>query len=234
MKRKSKRIIFKIFFPLIFTSLFIGFYLFLRSEPLLIKNIIVTTDYDIAANSELVKILENTRNQNIFWLNDKTISEQIKATDLKIKEVLVQKKFPGKILVEIKSRQALAAVAVADKFFLIDKEGLVFDEKKEVAGLPILELGLQNIGLGSRIDENKKNILVILEALKGKEEVVSILTTEEETQMQLGGGTLILFPPTNEINAKLNALQTILDRFRIEGKRPAKIDLRFEKPVVSF
>lgn len=226
--------VFKVFFIPIFISLFIGFYLFLRSEPLLIKNIVVTTDYDIAANSELVRILENTRNQNIFWLNDKTISEQIKATDPKIKEVLIQKKFPGKILVEIKSRQALAAIAVADKFFLVDKEGLVFDEKKEIGGLPILNLGLQNISVGSRIDNRYKSIFLTLEALRGKDKISRILAAEEELKIEIEGGTLVLFPLQNEVETKVNALQTILDRFRIEGKRPSKIDLRFEKPIVSF
>jgi len=212
--------------------LFFGFYIVLRSEPLLVKNIIVTTDYDINANPELVKILEKARWQNIFQLNERTLAEKIKDTDLKINQVMVQKKIPGKILVDITSRQALAVIPGVGKFFLIDKDGLVFEEKKEAAGLPILNLDLQNIKLGSRIDDRYKGIFLILEKL-GKE-VSTVSQTEEEIKLELTDGSLIVLPVDEQLESKLYALQTLLNRFKIEGKRPRKIDLRFEKPIVTF
>ncbi|MBI4999731.1 FtsQ-type POTRA domain-containing protein [Candidatus Gottesmanbacteria bacterium] len=235
MKRKNKRILLKIFLILILISLPALFNFVLKSPMFLVRNIIITTDYDISANQELVKILERTKDQNIFLVNEKELAEKIKSTDIKIKEVRVQKRFPGKILVEIESRQALAAIPSGEKFFLVDKEGLVFAEEKEARSLPILNLGLQNIGVGSRIDErNGKTALIILDSLKGKEEIVSITVISEEIQMQFREGSLVLFPVSDEINAKINALQMILKRLRIEGRKPSKIDLRFEKPVVSF
>lgn len=200
----------------------------------LVKNIIITTDYDISTNQELIRILEQVRGQNIFLVNERQLGEKVESSDIKIKEVLIKKEFPGKLLVNIERRQALAAIAWGDNFFLVDKEGLLFSQEQQVAGLPILNLGLQNIGVGSRIDEREKSILVILEALKGKEEIQSVSVGKEEIQIQLREGSLVLFTFSDEINTKINALQMILKRLRIEGRKPSKIDLRFEKPIVTF
>lgn len=234
MKRKNKRILLKVFLTLILISLPALFYFVLKSPTFLVKNIIITTDYDISANQELVKILEKTKGQNIFLVNEKELAQKLASSDIKIKEVSVKKEFSGKLLVNIQSRQALAIIPWGNKFFLVDKEGFIFDEKEQSVGLPIFNLGLQNIGVGSRIDDKENNILLILGALAGKEEIKSIETREEEIQMKLGGEILVLFPTTNEINAKIDSLQMILKRLRIEGKKPTKIDLRFEKPVVTF
>lgn len=234
MKRRGKKILFKIFFPLFLISLLALIYFGLKLEPFLVKNIVVTTDYDPAQNKELVKILENYRGQNIFLVNEKELVERLKSKDIKIKEVKVLREFPGKILVNIEKRQALAAIPSGNNFFLVDKEGLVFSEEQQVGGIPILNLGLQNIGIGSRIDGEKSSVLLILDSLKGKEEVQSVTVMEGEIQMRLRGETLVLFSATSEVNTKINALQMILTRFRIEGRKPSKIDLKFEKPVVTF
>lgn len=234
MKRRGKKILFKIFFPLFLISLLALIYFGLKLEPFLVKNIVVTADYDPAQNKELVKILENYRGQNIFLVNEKELVERLKSKDIKIKEVKVLREFPGKILVNIEKRQALAAISSGNNFFLVDKEGLVFGEEQQVSGIPILNLGLQNIGIGSRIDGEKSSVLLILDSLKGKEEVQSVTVMEGEIQMRLRGETLVLFSATSEVNTKINALQMILTRFRIEGRKPSKIDLKFEKPVVTF
>jgi len=235
MRRKSKKILLKLILALILTSPFFFFYLLLKSPAFLVKNIVVTTDYDITVNREIGKVLENVRGQNIFFVNEKDLGEKVKSADIKIREVDVEKQFLGKILVGIKSRQALAVVPVGVSFFLVDKEGLIFSEERETSGLPIINLSLQNIGVGSRIDEKKggKAVLLILDSLKGKEEVISISVIEEEIQMWLQE-TLVLFPAEGEVDTKVNALQMVLSRFKIEGKRPTKIDLRFEKPIVTF
>lgn len=234
MKRKNKRILLKIFLALILISLLISSYLVLKSPVFLVKNIIITTDYDISTNQELIRILEQVRGQNIFLVNKRQLGEKVESSDIKIKEVLIKKEFPGKLLVNIEKRQTLAAIPWGDNFFLVDKEGLLFSQEQQIAGLPILNLGLQNIGVGSRIDEKEKSILVILEALKGKEEIQSVSVGKEEIQIQLREGSLVLFTFSDEINTKINALQMILKRLRIEGRKPSKIDLRFEKPIVTF
>lgn len=234
MKRKGQKTLLKILSIFILILLVGLFYLFLSSKPLSVRDVMVTTDYDFTANQEITKILEKLKGENIFFLKEDDLSQKLKSGDIKIKDIKIKKELPGKLLINIQGRQAIAVIPLANSFFLIDKEGLVFSEEREASGLPILDLGLQNIGIGSRIDDREKNIFTILDSLKGEEEVISILVAQEEVQIKLGEGLLVLFLLQEKPEEKLNSLQIMLARFRIEGKRPTKIDLRFEKPVVTF
>lgn len=234
MKRKIKKIILPL---LLVLAISVGFYLIIRSDLFSVSKIVVTTDYDINANPKVTAILRDIKGKNILLINDKNLVGQIKAIDIKIKEVVIKKEIPNKITVQIESRQALAAIPVNGKYYLIDREGLFFSEQLEVNGMAIVNLGLQNIHLGSRIDDRRKFILLIIDSLKGEDRVADLYEREEDWEVHLSNGTTVLFlkEKTEEDNrTALDALQTIISRFRIEGKRPNKIDLRFTKPVVSF
>lgn len=56
---------------------------------------------------------------------------------------------------------------------------------------------------------------------------------EKVIEASISGGTKIIFK-TEEIEKQISSLQLILPRFKIEGRIPKKIDLRFEKPIVIF
>ncbi len=235
MLRRSTRYLRKILSLLISLSLVIAFCLFFfKSEVFLIKKVIVTTDYNVKANPEIIKILEKTQKQNFFLLKPEEIAGKIKTQDLKIEEVKIERVFPGKLLVKIQTRLPLAAVKTQDGYFLIDKEGLIFDQQKESGVIPTLNLGLQNPKVGSRIDETEEVVLKILAFLKGKEDILFITKEADDYFLQLTEGLSILFPGKDETQEKLDSLQMMLTRFKIEGKRPIKIDLRFAKPVISF
>lgn len=234
MFRRLTKNLRKILFLLISLAFLITGFLFLKSEVFFIKNVMVTTDYNVMANPQIVKILEKTKEQNFFLLKTEEIAEQIKSQDLKIEEVKIEKVFSGKLLVNIQTRQPLATIKIQDGYLFIDKEGLIFEKKSESGPIPSLNLGLQNPQVGSRIDEREEIVLTILAFLKGKEEVLFITKEADYYFLQLTEGLQILFPGKDETQKKLDSLQMMLTRFKIEGKRPAKIDLRFDKPVISF
>lgn len=69
---------------------------------------------------------------------------------------------------------------------------------------------------------------------KAKLELVSLsVSGEKEIEASLSGGTKVLFK-TEEISQQVSSLQVLLSRFKIEGRRPKIIDLRFEKPIIVF
>lgn len=55
-----------------------------------------------------------------------------------------------------------------------------------------------------------------------------------EVEASISGGTKIIFSAEKGISEQMASLQFLWERFKIEGKRPQKVDLRFEKPVVTF
>lgn len=56
---------------------------------------------------------------------------------------------------------------------------------------------------------------------------------EKELEASISGGTKVLLK-TEKIAQQVSSLQVMLSRFKIEGRIPKKIDLRFEKPIVVF
>lgn len=64
--------------------------------------------------------------------------------------------------------------------------------------------------------------------------VISLsITGEKELEASISGGTKVLLK-TEKIAQQVSSLQLMLARFKIEGRIPKKIDLRFEKPTAVF
>ena len=69
----------------------------------------------------------------------------------------------------------------------------------------------------------KSNLGVISLSINGEREILA----------SLSGDTQVIFK-SEGIAQQVSSLQIMLSRFRIEGRIPKKIDLRFEKPIVVF
>lgn len=66
-----------------------------------------------------------------------------------------------------------------------------------------------------------------LEPLKFKQE-------NEKVEVTLEGGIMCVFTLGKPVSPQVASLQMIINRFKIEGKKPKEVDLRFEKPIVKF
>lgn len=62
----------------------------------------------------------------------------------------------------------------------------------------------------------------------------SIKSLDESFEATLSGNLLVLFSKEKEYSNQVASLQFILSRSKIEGKIPQKIDLRFDKPVLTY
>lgn len=69
----------------------------------------------------------------------------------------------------------------------------------------------------------KSNLGVISLSINGEREILA----------SLSGDTQVIFK-SEGIAQQVSSLQIMLSRFKIEGRIPKKIDLRFEKPIVVF
>ncbi len=59
------------------------------------------------------------------------------------------------------------------------------------------------------------------------------IINDDSLEASISGGISILLKKEN-IAQQVSSLQLMLARFKIEGRIPKKIDLRFQKPVVVF
>lgn len=56
----------------------------------------------------------------------------------------------------------------------------------------------------------------------------------KDLEASISGGIIVLFTTQKDFKDQIASLQLMIERFKIEGKLPKKVDLRFEKTVVTF
>jgi hypothetical protein len=83
-------------------------------------------------------------------------------------------------------------------------------------------------------DENyKANLEKVLQEKKVDYKVVSKLQ-DGSCIIKLTDGSIVIISSLKDINKEISSLQFILKRLTMEGKEFTKLDLRFEKPVITF
>ena len=83
-------------------------------------------------------------------------------------------------------------------------------------------------------DENyKTNLEKALKEKKIDYEAVNNLK-DGSCIIKLTDGSLVILSSQKDVNTEISSLQFILKRLTMEGKEFTKLDLRFEKPVITF
>lgn len=178
-------------------------------------------------SEKIEKEFEEFLGQNFFLANPKTKIRELKVSAPHWEKIEVKKIPFNKILVEITTRQPIACLIVGEKTFLLDEEGVVVKESDLNPGLPEIEAE----------KFNKEEVKTAIEAI--------ILLSQYSLTFKrikiMNQGNLVLFLPETEVflpkkelPSKIASLQMILNRAKIEGKLPKKIDLRFKKPVITY
>lgn len=154
-----------------------------------------------------------------------------------VKTVLVKKKFPNTLSIDVVYRTRLAQIISENNIFILDEDGLIFEKIATPATLPIIQIAPRKLDLGTNITQN--NITVALKILnyanKNNLRFVDTIPLDENTiEMTLDNGTRIVIGLNAKAEDIVSSLQMIFKRFTIEGKTISKIDYRFEKPIITF
>ncbi len=152
-----------------------------------------------------------------------------------IATITMKKKYPGTLIITATLRVPKAIVVTGNSTYSIDKEGVVLEEYPEKVFLPIIRIDVPPAPLGRRMaDPRITAALSFLRDTEGSIAITRITLGESDTLQATDGVMNILFPQTSDLQAIARTLQTMLVGFRIKGALPASIDLRFNKPVVTF
>lgn len=152
-----------------------------------------------------------------------------------IAEMNITKKYPGTLVISATLRAPKALVGAENTLYAIDKEGVVLEEYPEKMHLPKILIDVPPAPSGKRVTDTR--IIAALSFLletEGSIAITQITSGEGDTLQATDGVMNILFPQKSDIPAIVRTLQTMLVGFRIKGKLPSTIDLRFDKPVVTF
>lgn len=132
-----------------------------------------------------------------------------------------------------------AEVLLSADAVLVDREGFLFRRFSALPGrLPFFYFGEKGVlgesrQLTSPFWRFSLEFLAGLEAL-GVEPISLERLTAGSIDVWTNNGLTVSFLSEGSAKEKLTILQLLLEKYRIEGKRLKKIDLRFDEPVVTY
>jgi cell division protein FtsQ len=185
--------------------------------------------------------LEDIKGENIIFLNKKKIGEAFLANSY-IKEVDISRKFPNKILVQVKERAPVALLVTTDGFIQLSEDSVFLDIRQTPGSynLPLITgIELYAIpGVGKKIEspvleEALKIISGSNRILTGK--IAEINIDNERIIAYTRNGITVLLGGAEDIDNKLKILEGIMDDIvdvTISVSEIEHIDLRFKDTYV--
>lgn len=238
LPKESLKRLERLFRFLIITLFILGVVFWLRSDFWQIKKISCQVNGDPCSADLWAELMNETLGRNIFFLSSGKLSEKIKKNHPEFFQVKISKQFPQNLLFEIKVRKAVVAIGKeGGDFYLADKEGVLLEKINQPANWPLVLLGeAMSQKVGEKIQDEMilKEIKILNESKLRLLEPKSAQATSEKTiEVWFKDDLQVLFSGQKEIGEQLDSLQFIYERTKIEGEKPSKIDLRFDKPVIQ-
>ncbi len=200
-----------------------------------INKIFTIRNIEVSGEGMQIEVEETSFPKNLLFFPVDTLTEQILKNYPLVGSVNLKKKYPGTLVITAVPREPFAVAGTGSETYLLDRNGVVLEQYPKSFGLPAIHIAMQAMQPGSTISDP-----LITSALYFLRETASLVTISDirkidSTSLQAKAGSMsILFAQQSDIPVITRSLQMMISGFRIKGKLPATIDLRFDKPVVTF
>ncbi len=227
----------KFFLFFFFLCLLFFLILFFINQFFLIKKIELISErkFLLANRDELI-------NNNLIFINQDVIAKKIVSENSLLRQVVVDKVWPATLKVTVYFYEAIAALIVNQGFLNLSADGRILSKIKDgQPSLPIInyyqKLNGNSFQTGDWINyKDIKQTLFFIDKLRQIN--LSPLTIDIKGQdmlvFNLESDKKIIISNKKEKELQDYQLKLIIRQFKIEGKEFKKIDLRFEKPVITF
>lgn len=235
LKSLSSR--FKIYSLIFFVSITIFLLAIFLIYYFQIKNIIIQGNIP---RNEIIGI-ENLKDNNLLLLSDQIVEENIIQNNPQIKKVTIDKIYPKTLLLKVEVNEASAYLKLNKGFAALSDEGKIIYKSENIdQNLPVINYYQQfdffQLGVGSKLEYKDLTTALFL-LLKAQNLNLKI------DSIDINGLSMIVFnlkdkkiflTSEKDRNDQAFELETIVKEFKIEAKDFKTLDLRFEKPIVSF
>ncbi len=191
----------------------------------------VTTEDDLNA------LLKKEKNQNLIFVDQQQIVNDVRAIHPEFKKIIVNKIFPQKIRLQIEKYPIVAnivnVVEGIQKKFLVDSQGFLTDENIDNPDLPYIKIFTNEVFSvhTDAIDQDKLNY--ILNAVTSFQEKFSMKilnaeyhVREREVHLQTEKNFMVWIDMEKDLNAQLDKLKKALPKLDIYNTPLEYIDLR--------
>lgn len=173
--------------------------------------------------------------KNILFIDEKKLAHELLRQYPQLASVTIDKRYPHTLVITPSLRVGIARIHTGIGSFRVDAEGRVLEDPDIREALPLLDIPVLQPTVGEQItDEAILSAIGFVHKSAAFVPIVTIQVAGGASFLAKSATTDILFPQHGDSGTRAATLQTLMRGFRMKGTLPAKIDLRFDKPVVSF
>lgn len=232
-KVKRKNIIKILMFFIILISVLIT--LCLKLSYFNVKKIEVTGNKNVT-KEEIIKLSKISQGNNIFYINLKeSRTNLLKNTN--IMDVHIKRIFPSKIVITVKERDAVFYIQKDSKYLIIDKDGIVIEEKDNIDNLKLV--GLEGIEAkealaGAKIPVEDKRVIQLIgkitELYNNNISKYSITSANVSNLLDINlyyGNICVKIGTADGFEKKLNKALNVIDTQGLSDKK-GYVDVSYE------
>ena len=191
---------------------------------------------EVVGKNIQVSVNERLFPRNLLFFPSDKIRAQLLHDNPILADIQFKKEFPHTLLILPTLRTAAAVLHMPARSVLIDEGGMVLaDIDRPPANIPEIFAPTTSVVIGQKVADAP--VLVSLSFIIGVSSILPVQTImiADSGDITAHTGTIdILFTQDTPSPSLVATLQTLLSGFRIKGTLPKVIDLRFDKPVVTF
>lgn len=224
-----------IFLTLIFTVIFLGLFLagssFINVQKITIKG----------ENTGKLRGLNMYYQKNLLFLRTENIEKSLLANNPELLSVSVEKVFPNSLIITVIFQPVQAMIEMSGGYAYLSEDGKIIRKSREKNDIfPLIyyyqKLNYSYVSAGD--DLKYIDIISTLHFIKKNSELGlktdSVDISGLDMLLFTIGDKKIFFTTEKEIKIQDYELEQIIKQFKIEGKEFKNLDLRFEKPIVTF
>ena len=230
-----RKIKFFVFFS--FLCIVIFTVIFFINEFFLIKNI------QLIAEKKFVLVNKDKLiNKSLLFADEGKISKKIILENYLLKAAVVEKIWPDTLKISVVFYEPCASLIINNGFFILSCDGRILQKTQDTLNdLPVInfyqKLNSGFFQIGDWIDyKDIKQALFFVDKLQQINTVPLTIDIKGQDMLvfNLAGTKKIIFSNSKDRETQDYQLELIIKQFKIEGKDFNKIDLRFDKPIISF
>lgn len=200
-----------------------------------VNSIVTIRRVEVAGVGIAIAVDQTKLPKNLLFFPIEQVTGQILKDYPLVGSVIMKKKYPSTLVITAVPRKPFAIVGVGTETYVLDADGVVLSQYPGQTDLPIIRIAMSPTQPGSTVSDP-----VVAAAIRFLRETASVVVVSEIIEFEdssLRARTdfmSIIFPQHADMPALARTLQTVTAGFRIKGKLPKTVDLRFDKPVVTF
>lgn len=171
----------------------------------------------------------------IFLVNKEELEKDIKENSPCVKSIKLTKNYPSKITIEVQTFGAVAKIAETN--FASTQTGEVLGSYKEDNLPTIFAPGLTAVDQNTGITDAKALFALEVAALIQKSDFQPLtirVVSKEEIAVYGSNERVAIFTTNRSASSQVDSLQQVTAIAKIDHGKIARIDLRFDKPVITY